>query len=194
MPIYLVRWPDLSAALVKASSEEKLELILDEVANPEGCTWSVYRGPLFIELALPARFHVDDEARRRPEPLRPEDVTIDGVDALAEGVPLEVSLPPSDTAAEMCQAIERKAFPHVFGARHEPGEPDREELRKAVAAELQVLLQASWTREQVLRRDDVDARVAADLGAPLSLVRKWREAAHLPPGPPPRRGKRQRSR
>ena len=35
MPIYLVRWPDLSAALVKASSEDDLVEILDEVANPE---------------------------------------------------------------------------------------------------------------------------------------------------------------
>ena len=51
MPIYLVRWPDLSAALVKASSEDELVEILDEVANPDGSTWSVYRGPLFLEFS-----------------------------------------------------------------------------------------------------------------------------------------------
>ena len=38
MPIYLVRWPDLSAALVKAGSEEELLDTLDQVANPKGCT------------------------------------------------------------------------------------------------------------------------------------------------------------
>ena len=46
MPVYLVRWPDLSAALVKAGSEDELIGILDEVGNPDGCTWSIYRGPL----------------------------------------------------------------------------------------------------------------------------------------------------
>jgi hypothetical protein len=40
MPIYLVRWPDLSAALVKASLEDELVEILDELANPEGSTTS----------------------------------------------------------------------------------------------------------------------------------------------------------
>ncbi len=60
MPIHLVRWPDLSAALVKAGSEDDLIDILDEVANPEGCAWSVYRGPLFVEFSLPARFQVEE--------------------------------------------------------------------------------------------------------------------------------------
>lgn len=36
MPIYLVRWPDLSASLVRAGSEEELLVTLDEVANPSG--------------------------------------------------------------------------------------------------------------------------------------------------------------
>ena len=58
MPIYLVRWPDLSAALVKASSEDELVEILEEVANPDGCTWSVYLGPLFLEFGVVATPHI----------------------------------------------------------------------------------------------------------------------------------------
>jgi hypothetical protein len=73
MPIYLVRWPDLSAALVKASSEDELVEILDEVANPDGSTWSVYRGPLFLEFSLPVRFDVKDRGGRAG-PILPEEV------------------------------------------------------------------------------------------------------------------------
>ena len=36
MPIYLVRWPDLSASLVRARHEDDLIDTLDQVANPEG--------------------------------------------------------------------------------------------------------------------------------------------------------------
>jgi hypothetical protein len=49
MPIYLVRWPDLSASLVRAQHEDDLIDTLDQVANPDGCEWAVYKGPLFID-------------------------------------------------------------------------------------------------------------------------------------------------
>jgi hypothetical protein len=77
MPIFLVRWPGLSAALVKAGSEDDLVEILDEVANPEGCTWSVYRGPLFLESELPVRIQV--KKRKEGVPLRAEDVVVEDV-------------------------------------------------------------------------------------------------------------------
>ena len=41
MPLYLVRWPDLSASLVSAENDEHLLDILDQVDNPEGCEWSI---------------------------------------------------------------------------------------------------------------------------------------------------------
>jgi hypothetical protein len=61
MPIYLVRWPDLSASLVRAPSEEHLLDILDQTANPEGCEWEEYDGPLAIDFRLPAEWHIRDE-------------------------------------------------------------------------------------------------------------------------------------
>lgn len=45
MPLYLVRWPGLVAAFINAADEDDLQDVLDEAANPEGCTWSEYDGP-----------------------------------------------------------------------------------------------------------------------------------------------------
>ena len=193
MPIFLVRWPDLSAALVKAGSEDELIDVLDEIANPEGCTWSVYRGPLFIEFSLPVRFQVTDRGECAG-PIRPDDVVVEDVSGLREAEPLEVSLAEGDTGADMCRAIEKKAFPHVFRARHDrDDEPSNAELRQAVEAELQTLARASWRREQVRRREDPESKLAAEMDAPVRLVRRWVEAASAPQ-PPPKGGTSKRKR
>lgn len=173
MPLYLVRWPDLTAALVKAQFEDELVDILDEVANPEGCTWSVYRGPLFLEFALPAKARLVESRGPKGD----SDVRVDDVEELFEGAPLAVSLPEADTAMDMSQAIERKVFPRVFKARHGKSEPTVAVLKKAVAAEMQVAVQASWRSEHVGRRDDQDSRLAAMMDAPERLVRQWKERA-----------------
>ena len=193
MPIFLVRWPDLSAALVKAGSEDELIDVLDEIANPEGCTWSVYRGPLFIEFSLPVRFQVTDRGERAG-PIRPGDVVVEDVSGLRKAEPLEVSLAEGDTGGDMCRAIEKKAFPHVFRARHDRNdEPSDAELRQAVEAELQTLVRASWRREQVRRREDPESKLAAEMDAPVRLVRRWVEAAGAPQ-PPPKGGTSKRKR
>ena len=44
MPIYLVRWPDFSASLVRVRDEDDLIDALDQVVNPEGCEWSIHKG------------------------------------------------------------------------------------------------------------------------------------------------------
>lgn len=184
MPIFLVRWPDLSAALAKAGSEDELIDILDEIANPEGCTWSVYRGPLFIEFSLPVRFQVTDRGKRAG-PIRPDDVVVEDVSGLRKAEPLEVSLAEGDTGGDMCRAIEKKAFPHVFRARHDrDDEPSDAQLHQAVEAELQTLARASWRREQVRRRDDPESKLAAEMDAPVRLLRRWVEAASGPQPPP----------
>ncbi|MGH7855950.1 MAG: hypothetical protein ACREQY_01380 [Candidatus Binatia bacterium] len=194
MPIYLVRWPDLSAALVKAGSEDELIEILDEVANPDGCTWSIYRGPLFLEFSLPARFEVK-ERNGRTGPIPPQDIVVEDVSGLREGASLEVEIGGADTGAEMSEAIEKSAFPHVFAARHGRDEdPTDEELRAAVRAELETLVRASWRREHVERRDDPESRLAAEMDAPVRLARRWMEAAGREPPPKPKGGRRKRRR
>ena len=64
MPIYLVRWPDLSASLVRARNEADLIDTLDQVGNPDGCEWSRYEGPLFIDVRLPAAWGLIDGMKR----------------------------------------------------------------------------------------------------------------------------------
>jgi hypothetical protein len=44
------------------------------VANPDGCEWSVYKGPLFIDFRLPAEWRIEDE--RPGEPVTPEQVVV----------------------------------------------------------------------------------------------------------------------
>ena len=56
MPIYIVRWPELCASLIKAKNEEDLIDKLDEVGDPGGCTWSEYQGPIWIEFDIPVKF------------------------------------------------------------------------------------------------------------------------------------------
>ena len=53
MPLYLVRWPTLAASLVRAPDEGELLDILDEAADPGGCTYEVYRGPVWIDFEVP---------------------------------------------------------------------------------------------------------------------------------------------
>lgn len=188
MPIYLARWPDLSAALVRASSEEDLEDVLDEIANPEGCTWSVYRGPLCIEFSLPVPFDVKERGTGTV-PLEPGDIVVGDVSALREGDALEVSIPGGDTASRMVEAVQRKAFPHVFRARQEHDrEPSERKLRDAILAELQELVRASWRHEHVRRRDDPESRVAVEMGTTPRLVRRWLEAAEAEATTPPVEG------
>ena len=194
MPIYLVRWPDLSAALVKASSEDELVEILDEVANSDGGTWSVYRGRPFLEFSLPVRFDVKERGGRAG-PIPPEDIVVGDVSGLHEGAWLNVEIGEADAGGDMSDAVEQKAFPHVYKVRHGRDEdPTDDELREAVRAELDTLVRASWRREHVRRRDDPESRLAAEMDAPVRLIRRWSELAAQKPPPKPRGDGRRRKR
>ena len=112
MPIYLVRWPDLTASLVRAPDEEHLLDILDQVANPEGCEWSVYEGPLFIDFRLPAKWSIRDKCPG--EPVAPNQVVVENVGPMADEPLVEavkVSIAAGDEGDFMWEAILKKAFP-----------------------------------------------------------------------------------
>ena len=83
MSIYLVRWPDLSASFVQAEGEEHLLDVLDQVGNPDDCDWSIYEGPLFIDLRLPVEWSVADD--RRGTPVGPQQAVIGDIGPLATG-------------------------------------------------------------------------------------------------------------
>lgn len=178
MPIYVVRWPDLSAALVKARCEEELLDILDEVADTTGCSWSVYNGPLFVEFELPVEYRVEGgEDVEEKRPIRPDEVVVEDVSKLHEHN-LEITAPSCDTASEMFEAVEKAAFPNLHAVRwslDREGDPSEEELRRALTADLEVMVKASWQRAHLEKSDDPDAELARMMGAPLRLVKQWRQ-------------------
>ncbi len=188
MPIYLVRWPDLSASLVRASSEEELLDILDQVANPEGCEWSVYEGPLFIDFRLPVEWSVRDAGTRGP--VAPEQLVIDDVSRMAtEPVieTMEISLADGDDGSDTGEEVIRLAFPEIHAAVEKLYEGDealeREgvlpeaDLRKALHRELARFLRSSWRRAQLQKKDDPISYVAREMDLPVTLARKFAEIA-----------------
>src|SRR5580658_6014532 len=127
MPLYLVRWPNLSFSLVQARNERNLIGILDEVADPGCCRWTVYRGPLFLDFEL---------ASSKP-----------GGNEVAEHLPdsaleFRLSKEGGDTQYDMMECIVEYAFPHL-AHYHEQVELDEygelgddEALRRALSEEL----------------------------------------------------------
>src|ERR1700751_4581355 len=108
MPLYLVRWANLSAALVNARDDDHLLDILDEVGDPSGAKWQVYRGPLHIELELPLHLEVtgrDGRARTL------DDVRVTGCSVQLQLDCLSFGAANSDTGSEMLDAIWKFALP-----------------------------------------------------------------------------------
>src|SRR5947209_3798858 len=70
MPLYLVRWPGERASIVKAANEEELIALIDEIDSPGQFTWSLYRGPMWIDFTLPVKTKLE---QRHPGPLRPDE-------------------------------------------------------------------------------------------------------------------------
>lgn len=180
MPIYIVRWPNLSAALVRARDEDDLLEILDEVGDPSACRWQVYNGPLFINIESKARY----DLKERPEgcaALR-EDITVGDIDCLlVEDRELAFDFGPSgETGSEMYERVAKFAFPHLAKAWEETAEmPDEEArpvIRRAVEEELSLLVTASEVSARMERKRDPVSRTAAELGTSPRLVeRRWAE-------------------
>ena len=188
MPIYIVRWPDLTASLVRARDEDDLLDILDQVENPDGCEWSEYEGPLFIDFRLPAEWNIRD--KRPGEPVAPDQVIIEDVGPMArEHVVdvLDVSLADGDDGQDTGEAILQKAFPILqaavekFRASDEAEERDfilpEADLREVLHAELVRMLKASWRQAQVERSTDPISKFAREMDMPVGLARRFAKAA-----------------
>ena len=188
MPLYLVRWPDLSASLVRADNEEHLLDILDQEANPEGSEWSEYDGPLAINFQLPAKWSITDE--RPGEPTAPSQVVIEDVGPMIRQhivESLEVSLAGGDEGHDMGEAILEKAFPLLqaaaekFRSSEDACEADfllhEADLRKALHAELVRMLKATWRHAQVKRGTDPISKLAQEMDLPMDLARRYAEIA-----------------
>lgn len=177
MPLYIVRWPTFCVSLVKARDEDDLVNILDEVADPSGCRWAVYRGPLWIDLDLPLDVRWDETKKKRSSPAE-EAPEVTGVEDLQTGhVPYSVSIGEGDTGADMRDAITTWAFPsiqRVFEEREDEEQPELAALRAAVKAEIQELVRYTWRAAQVERRDDPEAELLRALG--LASPTPWLKA------------------
>jgi hypothetical protein len=183
MPIYLVRWPTLTASLVRADDEDELLYLLDQAANPEGCTWSVYDGPLAIDFRLPVEWSVRDE--RPGEPIAPDQIVIEDLGPLAGDYVVSAMAVGVDRAAEglrMLDKVLEEAFPNVHAAAEclfsdegieecPDGVLPEVSLRNALRADLAPLLGASWRRANLDRKTDRISTIARQLDMPIALVR-----------------------
>jgi hypothetical protein len=172
MPIYLVRWPDLSASLVRARDEEDLVDVLDQVANPDGCEWSVYEGPLFVDFRLPAKW--DRGAEPLDTPPSPEQIVVGDLGRMpAEGVlgSMELSLADCDEGHDTGMEILRGAFPAVSAAM------DKLSAADEALEDDGVLPEADLRRTHLLGKTDSISELARQMDMPVSLVRKLAELA-----------------
>lgn len=173
MPLYLVRWPTLRASLVYARNQSELLDTLDQVDDPGGCTFQVYRGPVWIDFELP--FSICDVTPDEKVSTELSDFTVDpAADFTGElgGELLTVDLPPADDVYEMCESVLKGAFPKLHkhierdrdrafaGTDDEPkGPPEKfpPELRAALMAELEPLVRPLRAEAALHERDDYEA-------------------------------------
>ncbi|MCC6528336.1 MAG: hypothetical protein IT373_37170 [Polyangiaceae bacterium] len=170
MPLYLVRWPGLSASLVRARNEDDLIAILDEVADPGGCTHTVYRGPVWIDFDIPVEVNLPERASGPGvAPVGVGEVEIGDVADLGAYHMFKVGVPDGDSAAEMLDQIIGLAFPATANVMANLDEaqdrrPEPNELRGALRRDLAPLLQHRWRHAQVARRTDPEATLMKILG------------------------------
>ena len=111
MPIYLVRWPDMSASLVQAEDRDDLVTRLDEVADPGGCTWEVFEGQLWVDFKLPVGLRVRDGIGDKP--VSENEIELDLAQLARDPWRMDLSVPDGDTGGEMEEAIRAGAFPNL---------------------------------------------------------------------------------
>ena len=152
--LYLARWPDLTVALVHATDKAEALDILDELGDTDDCIVAPYRGPLFLELALPVDIQFREGAPATPGPA---DLEVTGVERLVSGERMTASIPPADTSEEMVDAIMAVAFPEIAAAIDEiEDEPDEARcdatLTAAVTESFAAPLRVRWRAAAEVRR------------------------------------------
>ena len=193
MPIYLVRWPDLSASFVQADNEAHLLDTLDQAGNADDCEWSIYDGPLFIDFRLPVEWSIPDN--RSGTPVAPQEIVLGDVARIASGNVVEamqLCLADADDGYETGAEVLRQAFPMLHEAIERSsgrGDPlDREdalpeaELRVALHAELGRFLRGSWRRAQLEKKTDAISMLAREMDLPIELARTYEEMARKQQG------------
>jgi len=181
MPLYLVRWPNLSCALVSAKNRAEVLDILDELDNPEGVEIQRYNGPLFLDITLATDRPVAlrEDAGVNGAPLSEHDIEIGDVQDLACGAFPSVKIPETDTGSAMYHALLAGAFPHLHKALvtdrdlddEDTEGADVERVKEAVWHEALLQVRTSWRWASVVRADDPVSAAAVFLGTSPEHVR-----------------------
>jgi hypothetical protein len=179
MPLYVVRWPNLSAALVRAEDPRELIDILDEISDPDGCTWAEYDGPLFLDFELAATVRVDADGSDPARPLAPEQLRIENVDALVSRVQAPVTITPcAETGDAMIEAICRFAFPATAAIYWgDTDEIDHNDLERALQEDAMRMVEYTWRRSHLYRSSDPDAQLAIIMRTSPEWIKLQRAAA-----------------
>jgi hypothetical protein len=172
MPLFLVRWPHLRASIIRARDEEHLKDILDEVDDPGGCTWSLYRGPLWVDFWVPVEFV--PKFREDGLPMTSDEFELKGVEALVDDVRMKVSAErDSETSLQMETAVLEKAFPATAKLAESSYEAGGKvaELETALREDLKPLLQYDWRLANEQRAEGPEAEARRTLG--VSVPPTW---------------------
>jgi hypothetical protein len=181
---------------VNARDEDDLVDQLDMLDDPSGCKWQVYRAPLHIEIDLP----IDYERKRNSDVSTgaPEDrYTITSAPEELGRNDVTLSVPSTDTADSMLDAIWRFAFPNLTKAIEENDlKLTDQQVKRYALKDLDVLAQSDWQRAQRDRSTDPDAKIARDLGTSVrqvkGILRRRREDSTAPVKPLKPKGSKRR--
>jgi hypothetical protein len=176
----------MTASLVSARDEDDLLDTLDQVADSEGASWTVYRGPVWIDFEVPAKYRIDEKAPG--EPLRPDEIVVEDVEKVEMGT-FELSSPGCDHTSDMHERITKRAFPTLYRALYGRGEGlTEDELKEAVHDELQQLVSADWRQAAREKRTDLIGQIAQQMRAPVRQIENiLRRSGDLEPSSPPPR-------
>jgi hypothetical protein len=143
---------------VAARDEDALLELLGEDEGSGRATWSVYDGPLHIDVRLPVEFHVDETGSGGPSAAA--EVVVDDVSAVEGGLLLGAA---SGRTAAMMHSVLEEAFPRVHAALAVgPEELTEDALRAAVKHELLRLVEAERPRPSGPRRAASRGVIAGD--------------------------------
>jgi hypothetical protein len=133
VPLYVVRWANLSASLIRAHDEDHLQQLLDEIGDPGVAIWEEYEGPVWIEFEPPLR---ESESGKFEI----------AVDFHAETEPWDIWPPgvaSTDTGMKMYWTILKRLFPQLHVAlRQTAGSDLSTDQVKALMA--QALASEDW--------------------------------------------------
>jgi hypothetical protein len=181
MKLYLVRWPNLTVSLIAAKDEAELLDTLDEVADAEGCTWKVYKGPLHLDFKTNIEF--EDESKYELTPFKPS-VKISFSERAFETTHYSFNEDEiSDTITNMWDTITKMSFPHLwayyekrFATKPEAhdNEMQKQEFEKAVIAELCVFFETQFKSRELQMRNDPEAEFHKQMRVSLKNFKKAR--------------------